>query len=86
MTALRHNYSVLAYNAECDSCGKERHTIYVVAVNPWDDVVEHAECYFCLLKSEKFAEEQEAKMMDEYYKENMESIIREEEDLVREDE
>jgi hypothetical protein len=87
MSQLQHVYQVFTHNGGvCDSCGKERKTLYVVAVNQWDDVIEHVECFFCLLKSEKYAEEAYRKMMEEDQYSDMDTIIQDEESLVRGDE
>lgn len=38
---------------KCDGCGKIRATLYVAALNPWDNIVEAACCFFCMKQYER---------------------------------
>ena len=42
----------------CDGCGKHRPQLYVCGVNPWDDVIECALCFPCLMTARRDEERQ----------------------------
>jgi hypothetical protein len=49
MDFIPHTYT----GGNCDSCNKERKTLYVAGVNHWDGAVEAVYCYFCMKKAER---------------------------------
>jgi hypothetical protein len=43
-------------NPTCDGCNKPRKTLYIAAINSWDDTIEVVLCYPCIKKDVKALE------------------------------